>query len=156
MRTHRNVRGASPAKPTAGFPGSLPLGIAVPVLHPVRAVVLPAVFPEQANHGSGRRPDGGLNKMITTQNPEVKNQINRRLSRIEGQLRGVQKMIDEDRDCRDIVQQLVAIRSAVQAASLSFMEDIASDCLMNPDTVDDPTAQRALMSDLIKLMGKVS
>ena len=94
--------------------------------------------------------------MITTQNPEVKNQINRRLSRIEGQLRGVQKMIDEDRDCRDIVQQLVAIRSAVQAASLSFMVDIASDCLMNPDTVDDPTAQRALMSDLIKLMGKVS
>ena len=94
--------------------------------------------------------------MITTQNPEVKNQINRRLSRIEGQLRGVQKMIDEDRDCRDIVQQLVAIRSAVQAASLSFMEDVASDCLMNPNTVDDPAAQRTLVSDLIKLMGKVS
>jgi len=94
--------------------------------------------------------------MITTQNPEVKNQFNRRLSRIEGQLRGVQKMIDEVRECRDIVQQLVAIRSAVQAASLSFMEDVASDCLMNPESGDDPAAQRTLVSDLIKLMGKVS
>jgi hypothetical protein len=36
------------------------------------------------------------------------------------------------------------------------MEDVASDCLMNPDTSDDPAAQRALVSDLIKLMGKVS
>ncbi len=94
--------------------------------------------------------------MVTTQNLEVKNQIHRRLSRIEGQLRGVRKMIDDDRDCREIVQQLVAIRSAVQAASLSFMEDVASDCLLNPDPVDDPTAQRALVSDLIRLMGKVS
>ena len=94
--------------------------------------------------------------MITTQNSEVKEQIKRRLSRIEGQLRGVQKMIDESRDCRDIVQQLVAIRSAVQSASLSFMEEVASDCLMNPETGDDPTAQKALVSDLIKLMGKVS
>lgn len=94
--------------------------------------------------------------MIRTQNPEVKIQIKRRLSRIEGQLRGVQKMIDEDRDCREIVQQLVAIRSAVQSASLNFMEDVASDCLINPETADDPSAQRALVSDLIKLMGKVS
>lgn len=94
--------------------------------------------------------------MITTDNPEVKIQIKRRLSRIEGQLRGVQKMIDEDRDCRDIIQQLVAIRSAVQSASLSFMEDVASDCLINPETGDDPKAQRILVSDLIKLMGKVS
>lgn len=153
---HRNVRAASPAKPTAGFPGSLSSGTTVPVLPPVQAAALPAAFPEQADRWSGRRPDGGLKIMITTQNPEVKNQINRRLSRIEGQLRGVQKMIDEDRDCRDIVQQLVAIRSAVQAASLSFMEDVASDCLTNPDTVDDPAAQRTLVSDLIKLMGKVS
>lgn len=94
--------------------------------------------------------------MITTQNPEVKDQTKRRLSRIEGQLRGVQKMIDEDRDCRDIVQQLIAIRSAVQAASLNFMQDVASDCLLNQAATDDPAAQRELVADLIKMMGKVS
>ena len=93
---------------------------------------------------------------IKTENPEVKEQINRRLSRIEGQLRGVQKMIDENRDCRDILQQLIAIRSAVQAASLNFMQDVASDCLMNPTDQDGPEGQRALMVDLIKMLGKVS
>jgi DNA-binding FrmR family transcriptional regulator len=94
--------------------------------------------------------------MINTKNPEVKQQIKQRLSRIEGQLRGVQKMIDEDRDCRDIIQQLIAIRSAVQSASLNFMQDVASDCLLNQTAQDDPETQRALMSDLIKMLGKVS
>lgn len=94
--------------------------------------------------------------MINTQNPEVKDQIKRRLSRIEGQLRGVQKMIDEDRDCREIVQQLVAIRSAVQSASLSFMQDVASDCLLNPVDSADPASQKELVSDLINMLGKVS
>ena len=94
--------------------------------------------------------------IIKTENPEVKEQIHKRLSRIEGQLRGVQKMIDENRDCRDILQQLIAIRSAVQAASLNFMQDVASDCLMNPDEQDNPETQRALMVDLIKMLGKVS
>lgn len=94
--------------------------------------------------------------VIKTDNPDVKDQIKRRLSRIEGQLRGVQRMIDEDRDCRDIVQQLLAIRSAVQAASLNFMQDVASDCLLNQADQDDPNAQRALMTDLIKMLGKVA
>jgi DNA-binding FrmR family transcriptional regulator len=65
-------------------------------------------------------------------------------------------MIDENRDCRDILQQLIAIRSAVQAASLNFMQDVASDCLMNPIDQEDPEAQRTLMVDLIKMLGKVS
>ncbi len=94
--------------------------------------------------------------VIKTDNPEVKDQIKRRLSTIEGQLRGVQRMIDEERDCRDVVQQLIAIRSAVQAASLNFMQDVASDCLLNQAEQDDPTAQRALMTDLIKMLGKVA
>lgn len=94
--------------------------------------------------------------MIKTNNPEVKQQMRSRLSRIEGQLRGVQRMIDEERDCRDVVQQLIAIRSAVQSASLTFMQDVASECLMNQIDQDNPVAQRELMGDLIKMLGKVS
>jgi DNA-binding FrmR family transcriptional regulator len=94
--------------------------------------------------------------MIKTNNPEVKQQMHSRLSRIEGQLRGVQRMIDEERDCRDVVQQLIAIRSAVQSASLTFMQDVASECLMNQADQDNPAAQRELMTDLIKMLGKVS
>jgi DNA-binding FrmR family transcriptional regulator len=94
--------------------------------------------------------------MNKTNNPEFKSQINSRLARIEGQLRGVQKMVDEDRDCRDILQQLIAIRSAVQSASLSFLQNAASDCLLNLEENNNPAAQRSLMNDLIRMMGKVS
>lgn len=94
--------------------------------------------------------------MSEAMNTEVKSQINSRLARIEGQLRGVQKMIDQDRDCRDILQQLIAIRSAVQSASLSFLQNAASDCLLNLEENNNPAAQRSLMNDLIRMMGKVS
>ena len=92
--------------------------------------------------------------MISMTNPEVKSQVIQRLARVEGQLRGVQKMIAEERDCKDIVQQLIAIRSAVQSASLNFIQDVASECLVNLDSQGDPDTQRAVMADLIKLMGK--
>lgn len=94
--------------------------------------------------------------MISNKNPEVKSQVIHRLARVEGQLRGVQKMIAEDRDCKDIVQQLVAIRSAVQSASLNFLQDVASECLVNSDSQRDPESQRTIMADLIKLMGKLT
>lgn len=94
--------------------------------------------------------------MIKVKNPQVKTQFIQRLARIEGQLRGVQKMIAEDRDCKDVVQQLVAIRSAVQSASLSFMQEVANECFLNPDDQVDPEAQRAAMADMIKLLGKLT
>ena len=94
--------------------------------------------------------------MINITDPQSKENIKHRLSRIEGQLRGVQKMIDADRDCRDILQQLIAIRAGVQSASLSFMQDVARDCLLNTEDQADPEAQRALMNDLIQMLGKVS
>ncbi len=94
--------------------------------------------------------------MIQTTNPQVKDQIINRLARIEGQIRGVQKMIDANRDCKDIIQQLVAIRGSIQSASLSFMQDVANDCLLNVDQAKDPAAQQIALKDLIHLMGKVS
>jgi len=94
--------------------------------------------------------------MINIKDPESKENIKHRLSRIEGQLRGVQKMIDADRDCREILQQLIAIRAGVQSASLSFMQDVARDCLLNADNQANPQVQQDLMNDLIKMIGKVS
>jgi DNA-binding FrmR family transcriptional regulator len=86
----------------------------------------------------------------------VKTQVNQRLARIEGQIRGVQKMIDEERDCKAILQQLIAIRAAIQAASINFLQEIASDCVLNLNKDDDPEAQHALLVDLIQMMGKIT
>jgi len=94
--------------------------------------------------------------MIQTKDTEVKAQIKHRLSRLEGQLRGVQKMIDEERDCKAIVQQLIAIRAGVHAASIKFMQDVASDCLLNPEQDENPESQKALVTDLIQMLGKLS
>lgn len=93
---------------------------------------------------------------IKTSNPQTKENITKRLARIEGQLRGVQKMIDGERDCREILQQLIAIRAGIQSASLTFMQDVANDCLLKPENQQDPEVQRLQIADLIKMLGKVS
>ncbi len=49
---------------------------------------------------------------------ELRIDLTARLRRIEGQVRGVQRMLDEDRDCTEILQQMSAIRSAVHQSSL--------------------------------------
>jgi CsoR family transcriptional regulator, copper-sensing transcriptional repressor len=83
----------------------------------------------------------------------VKDDLQKRLKRIEGQVRGVQKMLEEDRECHEVVQQLAAIKSAVQGATLVFMRDYASDCIMNIET-DDKEKREMLVDDLIGLIGK--
>jgi len=83
----------------------------------------------------------------------VKEDMQKRLKRIEGQVRGVQKMIDEDRDCHEVVQQMMAIRSALQGATTVFLKDYASDCLMNMNA-DDPATREILVNDLIGLLEK--
>lgn len=94
--------------------------------------------------------------MIQVKNSDTKKLINRRLSRIEGQIRGVKKMVDEDRECKEILQQLIAIRAAVQSASLNFMQDIASDCLLTMGQEADPGSQRALLIEMIQMLAKLS
>ncbi len=72
-----------------------------------------------------------------------------RLRRIEGQVRGVQKMLDDDRDCREIVQQLNAIRAAVQNATGHFVQSHARECLLAE--VDGPT-RATLVEDILALV----
>lgn len=92
--------------------------------------------------------------MVNVSSPRVKSELQQRLRRIEGQVRGVQRMLDEERDCHEIVQQLNAIRSALQNASLLFMREYASECLLDMDS-EEPAARQAVIDDLINLMGKM-
>lgn len=58
-----------------------------------------------------------------------KTEMIKRLKRIEGQTRGVQKMVEEDRGCADILHQLTAINEAVRSVSLLLAEQYAVECL---------------------------
>ena len=95
------------------------------------------------------------------QNTETKEKLILRLRRIEGQVRGVQTMLNEERDCREIMQQLAAIHSAVQSTSRIFLQEYATTCLMNMDedvVVDSrselKTKREKLIRDMIGLLDK--
>jgi DNA-binding FrmR family transcriptional regulator len=92
------------------------------------------------------------------QNPEAKQKLNQRLRRIEGQLRGVQAMVDDERECGEILQQLSAIRSAVQSASRIFLQEYASACLVSMEQGDDPETAPArrqkMVQDMLNLLDK--
>ncbi|TSB45365.1 metal-sensing transcriptional repressor [Alkalicoccobacillus porphyridii] len=58
-----------------------------------------------------------------------KEQLTNRLKRIEGQVRGVQKMVEEDRYCVDILTQISAINAAMKKVSLQLLEDHTKHCV---------------------------
>lgn len=70
---------------------------------------------------------------MKVESAEAQERIRKRLRRIEGQVRGVERMVEEGRDCRDIVQQLSAIRAAVQQTGVDVMRVYAAQCLTDPD-----------------------
>lgn len=60
-----------------------------------------------------------------------KDDLRKRLRRVEGQVRGIQKMIDEDRYCVDILVQIAAIKSAMQQVGLTILESHTRGCVAN-------------------------
>jgi DNA-binding FrmR family transcriptional regulator len=67
----------------------------------------------------------------------------KRVRRLEGQARGVAKMIEEDRDCNEILQQLAAIRSAAHQATVALVRNYASQCVVtdgSPEEIADALA----------------
>ena len=58
-----------------------------------------------------------------------KQQIEARLSRIEGQVRGLRKMVDEDRYCMDVLTQVSAVHSALQSVALLLLRDHTQHCV---------------------------
>ena len=71
--------------------------------------------------------------------------ILKRLRRIEGQVRGLQRMIEEGRDCHDILIQLSGVRSALDAAGEQILEQYALGCRAHPgETVTPQDVVRAV------------
>jgi DNA-binding FrmR family transcriptional regulator len=66
---------------------------------------------------------------VRTLSPERRDEVLLRLRRIEGQVRGIQRMVEEGRDCREIVTQVAAIKSALASVNSQVLQCYASDCL---------------------------
>jgi DNA-binding FrmR family transcriptional regulator len=63
----------------------------------------------------------------------VNDKISRRLKRVEGQVRGLQRMVEEQRDCEAILTQLMAARAALDQVGLLMADRFVRDCLTDED-----------------------
>ena len=81
-------------------------------------------------------------------NAADKEQLLARLSRIEGQVRGVKRMLEADRYCIDVVTQITAIQAGLDQVALGILDDHASQCV---DASDSDGAAK----EMAELMGAV-
>ena len=78
----------------------------------------------------------------------------KRLSRIEGQVRGLQKMIDEDRYCIDILIQTKAVLSAIQRVEGELLKEPIDHCLTDAIKSGDDAAREEKVAELVDLLSK--
>ena len=79
----------------------------------------------------------------------------RRLNRIEGQVRGIGRMIQEERYCIEILQQVQAIKSALAKVEDAILKDHAATCVESAIASGDELDQRKKFAELIDLIGRV-
>jgi DNA-binding FrmR family transcriptional regulator len=84
-----------------------------------------------------------------------KESLQKRLNRIEGQLRGIGRMIDEERYCIDILQQIQAIKSALARVEDAVLKDHAATCVNSAIASGSEKEQRKKFDELVDLMAKV-
>jgi DNA-binding FrmR family transcriptional regulator len=85
---------------------------------------------------------------------ETKPKILNRLSRIEGQVRGIGRMVEEDRYCVDVLTQLHAVRAALTRVENEVLKDHLDHCVMQAMTGDDLSDRQAKAGELIELLGR--
>lgn len=78
-----------------------------------------------------------------------------RLSRIEGQVRGLSKMIEEDRYCIDVLTQIRAIKAALGRVEANLLKDHLNHCIEDAIISGDAAEQRKKAAELIELLGRV-
>ncbi|PYZ97093.1 cytoplasmic protein [Alteribacter lacisalsi] len=75
-----------------------------------------------------------------------------RLKRVEGQVRGVLRMMEEEKDCRDVITQMSAVRTAVDRATAYVVAKNLEQCLReNTETEDE---REAMIEEAIKMLVK--
>lgn len=78
----------------------------------------------------------------------ARDDLMRRLRKIEGQTQGIQRMLADGRDCREILNQLASVKAATQSVSMVLMKHYALSSLQSPDSCDSEKT----VTDLISMM----
>jgi len=98
----------------------------------------------------GARPgDGSQGSAV---DPEAKHAIGSRLRRIEGQVRGLQKMIEEERYCADVLMQLSSVQEALRGVGRALLHNHLKHCATEAIRSGDPGQTEAMYEELMELM----
>jgi DNA-binding FrmR family transcriptional regulator len=84
----------------------------------------------------------------------IKTRCERRLTRIEGQVRGISRMIEEDRYCIDIVTQISAVRAALRRLEEEILRDHVSHCVEHAIAAGDKARQRRKIEELMAVVSR--
>ena len=95
----------------------------------------------------------GDERKATGVDPDIKSSNLTRLRRIEGQVRGLQKMIDEDRYCADVLTQVSSVHEALRSVSRELMRNHLKHCATSAIKAGDDQAE-AMYDELTELMHK--
>ena len=82
----------------------------------------------------------------------TKDQLQKRLRRIEGQVRGIQGMVEEDRYCIDVLTQISAVQAALDKVALGLLDDHARHCVMGAAQEQQDERTHELMAAIGRLM----
>ncbi len=99
------------------------------------------------------RPGSASSSTPTRGYSATKDQLTGRLVRIEGQVRGVQRMVDDDRYCIDILTQISSIQAALDKVALALLDDHARHCVIGAgDDAEQAEKTQELMAAVGRLM----
>ena len=79
-----------------------------------------------------------------------------RLKRIEGQVRGLLRMVEEDRYCVDTLTQISAVRAALHKVEELILRDHVSHCVADAFASGDPIDQRHKVEELVEAIGRIA
>ena len=96
------------------------------------------------------RPGDGMHAVAV--DPEIKRAVLTRLRRIEGQVRGLQKMVNEERYCADVLMQVSSVQEAMRGVSRSLLHNHLRHCASEAIRSDDPERSEAMYDELMELM----
>jgi DNA-binding FrmR family transcriptional regulator len=85
---------------------------------------------------------------------DSKSETLKRLNRIEGQVRGLARMVEGDRYCIDIVTQIAAVRAALRRAEEEILRDHVAHCVEHAIASGDKADQRRKVKELMDVMGR--
>ena len=85
---------------------------------------------------------------------EIKASSIKRLSRIEGQVRGLSRMVEDDRYCIDIVTQVAAVRAALRRAEEEILRDHVAHCVEDAIKSGNRADQRKKVAELMDVFGR--